>query len=209
VPIRRRSRQVEAIFDEEDSDVEAASPSGPASPPKSKPDESPSPPQGKVLRSTTRRKSSIKRTRESILRILNDQKSSGKTESSRHNLVDTILSPVDWLMGPVDETPTNENIREAWEHKQELVHRDPPWYIILPDSKFRLGWDFAMAWLLSMMAFYIPFRVSLFQRYFEHFSYQLQPNSYRFASIGRKKRKRDLFSSLSLRLMRFLGQTSF
>ena len=148
------SRQVEPIFKDDDDDVEAVPP--PPSPP----------PPAKVIRST-RRRSSVNRTRDSIMRILKDQKSS-QTEPSRSNVVDTILSPVDWLMGPVDDNLPDENIHEAWEHKQEL-QSPRRWYIFLPHSKFRLTWDLFMAWLLSLMAFYIPFRVSSFHGYLQHF----------------------------------------
>ena len=37
-----------------------------------------------------------------------------------------------------------------------------PWYIILPHNKYRTGWDIFMAWLLSILAFYIPFRVCFY-----------------------------------------------
>ncbi|KAL7542680.1 hypothetical protein ACHAXR_012206, partial [Thalassiosira sp. AJA248-18] len=148
VPIGRASisRQVEPIFKEDDGDVEAA-PRPPSAP--------------KVLRST-RRKSSVKRTRESIMRILSDQQKSGQIDA-RPTIANNILSPVDWLMGPVDDIPPDESLHAAWEEKQQLDNHNPyPCYIFLPHSKFRLAWDLCMAWILSFMAFYIPFRVCFY-----------------------------------------------
>ena len=37
-----------------------------------------------------------------------------------------------------------------------------PWYILLPHNRFRTAWDIFMAWLLSIAAFYIPFRVCFY-----------------------------------------------
>ena len=37
-----------------------------------------------------------------------------------------------------------------------------PWFILLPHTRFRTAWDVFMAWLLSILAFYIPFRVCFF-----------------------------------------------
>mmetsp|Transcript_18439 Transcript_18439/g.39934 ORF Transcript_18439/g.39934 Transcript_18439/m.39934 type:complete len:750 (-) Transcript_18439:98-2347(-) len=42
------------------------------------------------------------------------------------------------------------------------VPNKKPWYIILPHNKYRTGWDIFMAWLLSILAFYIPFRVCFY-----------------------------------------------
>ena len=37
-----------------------------------------------------------------------------------------------------------------------------PWFILLPHTRFRTAWDVFMAWLLSILAFYIPFRVCFY-----------------------------------------------
>ena len=37
-----------------------------------------------------------------------------------------------------------------------------PWFILLPHTRFRTAWDIGMAWLLSILAFYIPFRVCFY-----------------------------------------------
>lgn len=37
-----------------------------------------------------------------------------------------------------------------------------PWFILLPHTRFRTAWDIFMAWLLSILAFYIPFRVCFY-----------------------------------------------
>ena len=140
-------RQVEPIYNEND-DVESA--------PRQL-----SPPQQKVLR-PVRRRSSINRTRESIMRLLKDQGDQPKPTKSNHRrtIVDSMLSPVDWLVDPVGDTiQAEEDIHtQIWEHNQLLKQAPRPCYIILPQGRFRLTWDFFMACLLSIMAFYIPFR---------------------------------------------------
>ena len=37
-----------------------------------------------------------------------------------------------------------------------------PWFILLPHTRFRTAWDVFMAWILSILAFYIPFRVCFY-----------------------------------------------
>ncbi|KAL9191234.1 hypothetical protein ACHAXT_000940 [Thalassiosira profunda] len=118
----------------------------------------PSPPPSKVLRST-RRRSSVDRTRQTIVRILNSDRRS-TTESRRSTVVDTLLSPVDWLA--TDEGLDDGQISEAWEQKRELESQSHPWYIFLPSSRFRSAWDTLMACLLSILSFYIPFRVCFY-----------------------------------------------
>ena len=143
------SRQVAPICreDEDENDVEAVPPTPP--------------PQPKVMK-PTRRRSSINRTRETIVRLLRDQDNQ-KPLDARKTIADRILSPLDWLTDPGDNSiPPDEAIQELWQQKQECTHKPCPWYICLPNSKFRLTWDFFMAWLLSIMAFYIPFRVSFY-----------------------------------------------
>jgi len=140
------SRQVEPIYNDND-DVESAP-------------RQPSPPQQKVLR-PVRRRSSINRTRESIMRLLKDQGEQPKPiKSNRRTIVDSMLSPVDWLVDPVGDTiQAEEDIHtQIWEHNQLVKQTPRPWYIILPQSRGRLTWEFFMACLLSIMAFYIPFR---------------------------------------------------
>ena len=139
-------RQIESIYNEND-DVESAP-------------RQPSPPQQKVLR-PVRRRSSINRTRESIMRLLKDQGDQPKPIKSNHRrtIVDSMLSPVDWLVDPVGDTQAEEDIHtQIWEHNQLVKQTPRPWYIILPQSRGRLTWEFFMACLLSIMAFYIPFR---------------------------------------------------
>lgn len=139
-------RQIESIYNEND-DVESA--------PRQL-----SPPQQKVLR-PVRRRSSINRTRESIMRLLKDQGDQPKpNKSNRRTIVDSMMSPVDWLVDPVGDTiQAEEDIHtQIWEHNQLVKQAPRPWYIILPQGRFRLTWDFFMACLLSIMAFYIPFR---------------------------------------------------
>ncbi|KAL7551021.1 hypothetical protein ACHAWF_014220 [Thalassiosira exigua] len=151
------SRQIEPIYREEsDGDVEAAAqpPTASTCPTAPRP--------SKVMRST-RRKSSVNRTRDSIMRILKERETSNEEAAARSSLADTILSPVDWLLGPVDDIPPNENIHKAWESKRELDSHNPrPWYILLPYSRFRSAWDLFLACLLCLLAFYIPFRVCFF-----------------------------------------------
>ncbi len=150
VPTTGRSsfggRQVEAIYNENDDEECAA--------------RAPSPPQEKVMRSTRRRRSSINRTRESIMRILRDQKA---TDTRSTTFADTLLNPVDLLVNP-ERTLTSVDIQEQWQQKQLAGNttRRTPWYIFLPHAKFRLTWDAMMASLLSLMAFYIPFRVCFY-----------------------------------------------
>lgn len=144
------SRQVEPIYNEND-DVESAP-------------RQPSPPQQKVLR-PVRRRSSINRTRESIMRLLKDQGDQPKPiKSNRRTIVDSMLSPVDWLVDPVGDTiQAEEDIHtQIWEHNQLVKETPRPWYIILPQSRLHLTWEFFMACLLSIMAFYIPFRVCFY-----------------------------------------------
>jgi hypothetical protein len=136
---RSSIRQVEPIYNE--NDVESAS-------------RQPSPPQQQVLR-PIRRRSSINRTRESIMRLLKDQGDQPKPiKSNRRTIVDSMLSPVDWLVDPVGDTiQAEEDIHtQIWEHNQLVKQTPRPWYIILPQSRFRLTWDFFMACLLSIMA---------------------------------------------------------
>ena len=76
----------------------------------------------RLLRAT-RRRSSINRTRESILRIL--QKTSDEGAASGNNsratsFVDTLLSPSDWLTSPVYEPSDDRRISDAWARKTEI-----------------------------------------------------------------------------------------
>lgn len=146
--IERKLRQVEPIYKEDDNDVESAP-------------RPPTPPT-KVLRSA-RRRSSVNRTRETMLRLLRDQNQTSQTHT-RTSMRNTILSPVDWLMGSVDDDLPDEDVHEAFQQKRELENRNNahPWYVLLPRSQFRLTWDFCMAWLLCFLAFYIPFRVCFY-----------------------------------------------
>ena len=150
---RESLRQIETIFREDalQDDVEAPEHNGNAG--------SSSPP--KVLRSARRRLTSKYTARNSIMRILKDQKE-GTGQSVLHFRADTLLSPFDWLMGPVNDEILLENIHDEWEQKQEIENISLPWYILSPQNKFRLGWDLFMAWLLSIMAYYIPFRVCFY-----------------------------------------------
>ena len=113
----------------------------------------------RVMRAT-RRRSSINRTRESILRILRDQKTSAAgpvvgTNNRATTIVDTLLSPTDWLTSPMDAPSDDRLISDAWARKSELESRSAkPWYVVLPHSRFRLVWDAVLSILLSIMAFY-------------------------------------------------------
>ena len=77
------SRQVAPICreDEDENDVEAVPPTPP--------------PQPKVMK-PTRRRSSINRTRETIVRLLRDQDNQ-KPLDARKTIADSLLSPLDWL----------------------------------------------------------------------------------------------------------------
>ena len=137
----------------EANDVEAASQQPPPLPQKS--DDLLPPPKSKVLRSI-RRRSPGNRTRQSIMQIINDN----TPGPPRPSFVETLLSPTDWLVNP-EKTPPDESIHDLGAQKQGKDGLTPPWYILLPNGSFRLVWDFFMAWQLSVMAFYIPYRVCL------------------------------------------------
>lgn len=73
-----------------------------------------------------------------------------------------MLSPVDMLLGSgVDDISLDADVHDDWQKKRE-IEVSSPWYIIHPSSKFRLVWDLVMAALLSVLAFYIPFRVCFY-----------------------------------------------
>ena len=143
------SRQVAPIYkeeggDDDENDVEAPQPSLE---------------QQRVLRPSVRRRSSLNRTRQTIVRLLKDNEQTREARRSTN-----LLSPLDLLVNPDDNNVMHEDeLHQIWEQKQEDQKKSTrPWYIILPSSKFRLTWDFFMSWLLSMMAFYIPYRVCLY-----------------------------------------------
>ena len=117
-----------------------------------------------------RRNSSVNYARESIARIIINDK---KVHDERRNtdrirsssfLGNSILSPVDYLTGPGTNLPSNEDFEvEEWQQQQDQQKKKyRPWYIILHNGKFRLSWDAVVAIILSIMAFYIPYRVCFF-----------------------------------------------
>eukprot|EP00970_Alexandrium_tamarense_P004727 scaffold783_cov197-Alexandrium_tamarense.AAC.20 len=164
------ARQIQPICNE-DSDVEAPRPLHQ--------DESPP----RVLRASRRRSSSKFRTRETILRILNDKSETPKVEKRRSSRsIDTFLSPLDWLMGSsTDVDAPLIKVHDEWEHKRVLSDTvTHPWFIMLPHNKFRLGWDVVMAWLLCIMAFYVPFRVCF---YWEDTLDDQDPNTFIFEAF--------------------------
>lgn len=76
---------------------------------------------------------------------------------------ESFFSPFDWLVAPPADSQISEaNIHEEFEEKRKLMERPPPKYIMLPQNHFRLAWDFFMAILLCIMAFYIPYRVCFY-----------------------------------------------
>eukprot|EP00984_Skeletonema_dohrnii_P027475 scaffold17009_cov78-Skeletonema_dohrnii-CCMP3373.AAC.2 len=48
-----------------------------------------------------------------------------------------------------------------WQREEE-AQKKRPWFIIMHNQKARLSWDVIMAIILSVMAFYIPYRVCFF-----------------------------------------------
>ena len=128
----------------EANDVEAAS----QQPPPQKSDG--------LLSRSMRRRASVNRTRQSIMHIIHDK----NPGPPRPTFVETLLCPTDWLVKP-EETPVNESTHDLWAQKQGKDDLTRPWCILSPNGSFRLVWDFFMAWLLSVMAFYIPYRVCL------------------------------------------------
>ena len=103
-------------------------------------------------------------TRDTLARIIiNDKKISSQKihgERRRSSLrSSTSLSPVDYLMGP--EIGSNEF--EVWQRQEDDQQKEKKkWYIILHNQKGRLMWDALVAVILSVMAFYIPYRVCFF-----------------------------------------------
>ena len=91
------SRQVAPICreDEDENDVEAV------------PRQPTPPPQPKVMK-PTRRRSSINRTRETIVRLLRDQDNQ-KPLDARKSIADSLLStPIDWLVGGLSSTTCSQ-----------------------------------------------------------------------------------------------------
>jgi hypothetical protein len=144
-PLRRESRQVEAIEKEgsDGSDVEA--------------------PSTTVIKPLRRRMSSKFRTRETIVRLLHENNDNTSMNVTAH-WRESIFSPLDWLIGPPTEAQLPpENIHRDEEVKRKSVNENPPpRYIMLPQNQFRLAWDVIMALLLMIMAFYIPYRVAFY-----------------------------------------------
>mmetsp|Transcript_17614 Transcript_17614/g.27611 ORF Transcript_17614/g.27611 Transcript_17614/m.27611 type:complete len:612 (-) Transcript_17614:717-2552(-) len=83
------------------------------------------------------------------------------SERRRHSsfLGNSILSPVDYLMGP---GITSNDDFEMWQRHEDEQQKKKAWFIILHHEKFRLSWDALMAIILSICAFYIPYRVCFF-----------------------------------------------
>jgi hypothetical protein len=122
-------------------------------------------------------------SQQTILRILNDKSETPKVEKRRSSRsIDTFLSPLDWLMGSsTDVDAPLIKVHDEWEHKRVLSDTvTHPWFIMLPHNKFRLGWDVVMAWLLCIMAFYVPFRVCF---YWEDTLDDQDPNTFIFEAF--------------------------
>ena len=98
--------------------------------------------------------------RETIARIIiKDKKIHGERRNSSF-LGNSILSPVDFMMGPgTIDVASNDDF--DWQ-REEDQQKKRPWFIILHNQKARLSWDVIMAIILSVMAFYIPYRVCFF-----------------------------------------------
>eukprot|EP00804_Cyclotella_cryptica_P024772 CCRYP_001743-RA/>CCRYP_001743-RA protein AED:0.39 eAED:0.37 QI:0/0.5/0/1/1/1/5/0/703 len=167
-PIPKESRQIEPI--EKDNENES---SGDVETPTCN-DSSHSRRPAEVMKPTRRRMSSKFRTRETIVRLLHENEvtpgvtvgdTSDDASKQTYHRRESLFSPVDWWMSPSSENqmPPSEDIHREWEkRKLLLVERPPPKYIMLPQNKFRLAWDVIMAFLLCVMAFYVPYRVCFF-----------------------------------------------
>jgi len=113
------------------------------------------------LRTVTARPRRSSYARETIARIIiNDKKIHSERRRNSSFLGNNILSPVDYLMGPGGMT-SNDDF-EMWQRQEDEMQQKKAWFIILHNQKGRLSWDALVACILSILAFYVPYRVCFF-----------------------------------------------